>query len=89
MYSTFFMDFMLEEEMIDLITFCLQNPDSSEVSEKKKRLVEIGKELHADGGVDAMENFFFAVNNRIMGEIEKDAKPFRSLWNDIDKEWNY
>ena len=83
------MDFMLEEEMIDLITFCLQNPDSSEVSEKKKRLVEIGKELHADGGVDAMENFFFAVNNRIMGEIEKDAKPFRSLWNDIDKEWNY
>ena len=89
MCSTFFMDFMLEEEMIDLITFCLQNPDSSEVSEKKKRLVEIGKELHADGGVDAMENFFFAVNNRIMGEIEKDAKPFRSLWNDIDKEWNY
>ena len=89
MCSTFFMDFMLEEEMIDLITFCLQNPDSAEVSEKKKRLVEIGKELHADGGVDAMENFFFAVNNRIMGEIEKDAKPFRSLWNDIDKEWNY
>ena len=89
MCSTLFMDFMLEEEMIDLITFCLQNPDSSEVSEKKKRLVEIGKELHADGGVDAMENFFFVVNNRIMGEIEKDAKPFRSLWNDIDKEWNY
>ena len=39
------MDFMLEEELIDLMTFCLQNPDSSEVSKKKKRITEIGQDL--------------------------------------------
>jgi len=81
------MDFMLEEEMIDLFTFCLQNPDSPEAAEKKNRITEIGKELHADGGVDAMENFFFAVRNRIIGEIEKDPEPFRALWDGIDSEW--
>ena len=83
------MDFMLEEEMIDLLTFCLQNPNSSEVEEKKKRFQEIGTELYADGGVDAMENFFFAIENRITEEINKDPKPFRSLWNGIDDQWNY
>ena len=31
------MDFMLEEELIDLMTFCLQNPDSAETAEKKKQ----------------------------------------------------
>jgi len=36
------MDAMLEEEMIDLITFCLQNPDSNEVDSKKSRISEIG-----------------------------------------------
>ena len=35
------MDFMLEEELIDLFTFCLQNPDSPEVEEKKMRVKEI------------------------------------------------
>ena len=83
------MDFMLEEEMIDLLTFCLQNPDSSEIEEKKRRFVEIGGELHNDGGVDAMENFFFAIENRIKEEINKDPKPFRSLWNGIDNQWKY
>lgn len=83
------MDFMLEEEMIDVITFCLQNPNSSEIEEKKKRLKEIGTELHSDGGFDAMENFFFVVENRIKEEINKDPKPFRSLWNGIDDQWNY
>ena len=83
------MDFMLEEEMIDLLTFCLQNPDSDDVESKKSRLKEIGHELFNDGGVDAMENFFFAVENRIEGEIEKSPKPFRSLWNGISDEWNY
>jgi len=83
------MDFMLEEEIIDLLTFCLQNPDSTENDEKKKRFTEIGKELFADGGVDALENFFFAVNNRITEEINKDPKPFRSLWNGISDEWKY
>jgi hypothetical protein len=36
------MDFMLEEELIDLMTFCLQNPDSPEISEKHTRITEIG-----------------------------------------------
>jgi hypothetical protein len=83
------MDFMLEEEMIDLVTFCLQNPDSDEIAEKKKRFVVIGKELFDDGGVDAMENFFFAIQNRITEEINKDPKPFRSLWNEISEDWKY
>lgn len=83
------MDFMLEEELIDLFTFCLQNPDSSEVAQKKTRIIEIGKELFDDGGVDALENFFFAISNRIQGEIEKDPAPFRSLWNGLSDEWKY
>ena len=83
------MDFMLEEELIDLFTFCLQNPDSPEVEEKKMRAKEIGKELFDDGGVDAVENFFFAISNRIQGEIEKDPAPFRSLWNGLSDEWKY
>ncbi len=80
---------MLEEELIDLITVCLQNPHSSEVDEKKKRISEIGRLLYDDGGVDAMENFFFVINNRIKEEIGKDPKPFRSLWNDIDDGWKF
>ena len=83
------MDFMLEEELIDLMTFCLQNPDSQEVDTKKARITEIGGEIHADGGVDAMENFFFVLRNRITGEIEKDPEPFRKLWNGLDGSWNY
>ena len=83
------MDFMLEEELIDLFTFCLQNPDSPEVEEKKMRVKEIGKELFDDGGVDALENFYFAISNRILGEIEKDPAPFRSLWNGLSDEWKY
>jgi len=80
---------MLEEELIDLITFSLQNSGSSELEEKKKRIIEIGKELYNDGGVDALENFFFAIENRIKEEIGKDPKPFRSLWNGIDDNWKY
>ena len=83
------MDFMLEEEMIDLLTFCLKNPDSDEIDSKKSRLKEIGNEIFADGGVDAMENFFFVVENRIEAEIEKSPKPFRSLWNNISDAWSY
>jgi len=83
------MDAMFEEEMIDLITFCLQNPDSDEVKGKKSRISEIGKDLYLDGGVDAMENMFFAIQNRITEEIGKDPKPFRALWNENSKEWKY
>jgi len=83
------MDFMLEEEIIDLLTFCLQNPGSSDISDKKKRFVEIGNELNLDGGVDAMENFFFVITNRIKEEINMDPTPFRKLWNNIDTNWSY
>jgi len=84
----FVMDFMLEEELIDLMTFCLQTPDSS-VDEKKKRITEIGGELFADGGVDALENFFFVLKNRITEEIGKDPLVFRPLWNGLTDEWKY
>ena len=83
------MDAMLEEEMIDLVTFCLQNPDSKEIVDKKSRISEIGKSLFSDGGVDAMENMFFAIQNRITEEIGKDPKSFRSLWNGNSDEWKY
>ena len=83
------MDFMLEEELMNLMTFCLQNPESSEVLEKKKRITEIGQELFLDGGIDALENFFFSLKNRIIQEIEKDPSPLRSLWNGLTPEWHY
>ena len=83
------MDAMLEEEMIDLVTFCLQNPDSNEVETKKSQISEIGRKLFSDGGVDAMENMFFAIKNRITEEIGKDPQSFRSLWNGNSEEWKY
>ena len=83
------MDFMLEEKLIDLYTFCLQNPDSPEIEQKKARITEVGKEIFDDGGVDALENFYFAISNRIQGEIEKDIAPFRPLWNGLSDEWKY
>ncbi|MBI4131374.1 MAG: hypothetical protein HY476_02655 [Nitrosarchaeum sp.] len=83
------MDFMLEEELMDLMTFCLQNPESSEVLEKKKRITEIGQELFLVGGIDALENFFFSLKNIIIQEIEKDPSPLRSLWNGLTPEWHY
>jgi hypothetical protein len=79
---------MLEEELIDLMTFCLQSPDSTDVPEKYKRITEIGHELYADGGIDALENFF-VLKNRITKEIEKDPSPMRSLWNGLTDEWQY
>ncbi|HET6517697.1 MAG TPA: hypothetical protein VFG25_05710 [Nitrosopumilaceae archaeon] len=52
---------MLEEELTDLTTFCLQKPNSDEIGQKKQRISEIGKELYLDGGIDALENFFFCI----------------------------
>ncbi len=83
------MDFMLEEELIDLMTFCLQSPDSADVGAKKARITGIGKELYDDGGVDALENFFFVLENRITEEIGKSPKVFRPLWNGITDEWKF
>ncbi len=83
------MDAMLEEEMIDLLTFCPQNPDSNEVDSKKSRISEIGGELYTDGGADAMEAMFFAIQNRITEEIGKNPNPFRALWNGNSDAWKY
>ena len=52
------MDFMLEEEMIDILTDCLQDHDSSNLEEKKKRFAEIGKELYNDGESTLWRIFF-------------------------------
>ena len=81
------MDMMLEEELIDLMTFCLQNPDSSELNDKHSRIIEIGGEIHADGGADALENFSFVLKNRIIQEIEKDPSPLLSLWHGLTSDW--
>jgi hypothetical protein len=80
---------MLEEELMDLMTSCLQNPESVEVASKKKRIGEIGHELYLDGGIDALNNFFFSLKNRITQEIEKDPSPLRYLWNGLTPEWHY
>jgi hypothetical protein len=68
----------LEEELYDLITYCIQNPRASDLESKKQRVQEIGNELYSDGGVDAMENIFYPIEIRIKEEIGKDAKPYRS-----------
>ena len=68
------MDAYLEEELYDLLTYCIQNPNGS---------------VFADGGVDAMENIFYPIEFRIKEEIAKDAKPYRSWWNNITEEWKY
>lgn len=78
---------MLEEELLDLMTFCLQNKESEEIPEKHKKITEIGRELYDDGGIDALENFFFVLKNRIAEEIGIDPTPLRSLWNEIDAKW--
>jgi len=83
------MDAYLEEELYDLITYCIQNSNSPDYESKKDRILEIGKELFADGGVDAMENMYFVIQNRIKEEIQKDIKSYRSWWNYITDKWQY
>lgn len=83
------MDAYLEEELYDLITYCIQNSKASDYSTKEDRIKEIGRELYADGGVDALENMYFSIEHRIRDEISEDARPYRSLWNDISSEWGY
>jgi hypothetical protein len=81
------MDAYLEEELYDLLTSCIQNPQDA--PGKKERVAEIGKELHADGGADAMENMFFAIEHRIKDEIGAEARQYRAWWNGIDGGWKY
>jgi len=83
------MDAFLEEELYDLLTYCTQNPSGSDLGSKKHRIEEIGKELYTDGGTDAMENIFHSIEFRLRYEIGKDAKPYRSWWNNISTEWKY
>ncbi len=83
------MDAYLEEELYDLFTYCIQNPNASDFEIKKRRIEEIGNELQADGGYDAMENMFYSIEIRIREEINKDAKPYRSWWNGITGDWSY
>ena len=83
------MDAYLEEELYDILIYCLQNPDASDFEAKKQRVFTIGKELYADGGMDAMENMFYSIEFRIKEEIGKEAKPYRSWWNRISNEWEY
>jgi hypothetical protein len=83
------MDAYLEEELYDILIYCLQNPDASDFEAKKQRVFTIGKELYADGGMDAMENMFYSIEFRIKEEIGKEAKPYRSWWNGISNEWKY
>ncbi|TRZ80644.1 MAG: hypothetical protein D4R90_01305 [Nitrosopumilales archaeon] len=83
------MDAYLEEELYDLITYCIQNSNASDYSNKENRIKEIGQELFADSGVDALENMYFSIEHRVREEISEDVKPYRSLWNGISNEWNY
>ena len=84
------MDAYLEEELYDLMTFCIQNkPSSEDYESKRQRVRRIGEELFSDGGVDAMINMYYAVENRIKEEIQKDANSYRSWWNGITDEWKY
>ncbi|MDQ2685918.1 MAG: hypothetical protein M3Y25_08780 [Thermoproteota archaeon] len=83
------MDAYLEEELIDLFTFYLQNSTPDELESKKQRAIKIGKELYQDGGVDAMENMFYSVEIRIKEEIGRDVSRYRSWWNGISEGWTY
>lgn len=83
------MDAYLEEELYDLLIFRIQNPQSPEQGSKKGRVQEIGRELYADGGADALENMFFSIEHRVKEEIGRDAKPYRAWWNGISGEWKY
>jgi hypothetical protein len=83
------MDAYLEEEFYDILTYCIENPNASDLESRKQRISMIGKELHADGGADAMENIFYSIESRIKDELGRDAKQYRSWWNNISDEWKY
>jgi len=79
----------LEEELYDLLTYCIQNTEAHDFAGKKGRMQEIGRELYADSGIDALENMFFSVEHRVKEEIGREAKPYRVWWNGIAPEWKY
>ena len=65
------MDAYLEEELYDILTYGIQNPNASDFESKKQRIEDVGRELYADGGTDAMENMFYSIEFRIKDEIGK------------------
>ena len=67
------LDVYREEELYGIITYWIQNPNASDFESKKQRAQEIGKELYADVGVDAMENSFYPIELRVIEEIGQDA----------------
>ena len=83
------MDAYLEEELIDLLTYSIQNTNASDLERKIQRIKEIGTELYTDGGSDAMENMFYSLEIRIKEEIGKDVKSYRPLWNGNTEDWKY
>ena len=75
-------------------SFMICSPTHPEASvsvfrQQKGRVQEIGRELYADGGADALENIFFSIEHRVKEEIDRDAKPYRMWWNGIANEWKY
>ncbi|HVE37133.1 MAG TPA: hypothetical protein VNA18_02965, partial [Nitrososphaeraceae archaeon] len=56
----------------------IEKSNASDLESKKQRISIIGKELHADGGTDAMENMFYSIESRIKDELGRDAKQYRS-----------
>jgi hypothetical protein len=56
---------------------------------KRRGLKRFAVSLYAHGGLDAMENMFYSIGFRIKEEIGKDAKPYRSWWNNVSGEWRY
>jgi len=84
------LDAYLEEELYDILTFCITNSNEAEnIRSNKERFLEIGQEIYSDGGIDALENMFFTLNNRIEGEINIDASKYKSWWNGITEKWNF
>lgn len=83
------MDAYLEEQLYDLLIYCIQNPKAPDFAGKKERVEEIGRELYADSGADALENMFFSIEHRVKEELGSNAKPYRAWWNGIAREWKY
>jgi hypothetical protein len=84
------LDAYLEEELYDILTLCITKPNESQIIEsQKKRFHEIGQEIYSDGGIDALENMFFALTNRIQGELNQDPTRYKSWWNGIIESWNF
>ena len=79
----------MEEELYDILIYRIESPNGQDFETKKKRAEEIGSELYADSGLDAMENMFYSIEFRIKEEFGKDAKPYRAWWSNVSGEWRY